>query len=298
VRASQLFDAGVHPRTLYALRDAGQLELVSRGLYRLASAPVPPHLDLLVVASHAPHAVVCLISALAFHELTDEVPHEVLIAVRRERRRRSSTYRPCASFSFRMPRTAWALSTTKSKVSTSKSTAPPSRSSTRSGSATASARDVAIKALTSALRSRRVRPGPLLEVAGKLRARRVIESPTSRRWHDGAQEPRCLDPRALFVNMPQPMVRPFDEVLTYFAIRAVSIPAVEDAASRPLRPQGCPHAATLGARRSPRATRDIDLLGRGNPTPIEIAAVIADCIADTTRRTDLRFNVYQGWRDP
>src|SRR5262245_15971860 len=83
VRASQLFQVGVHPRTLYALRDAGHLEQVGRGLYRLASAPVPPHFDLVVVAARAPQAVVCLISALAFHELTDEIPHEVSIAVLR-----------------------------------------------------------------------------------------------------------------------------------------------------------------------------------------------------------------------
>lgn len=30
---------GIHPRTLYALRDRGELERVGRGLYRLSSAP-------------------------------------------------------------------------------------------------------------------------------------------------------------------------------------------------------------------------------------------------------------------
>ena len=77
VRASDLFDRGVHPRTVYGLRNAGELEQVSRGVYRLATAPVPPHLDLLAVATRAPHAVVCLVSALAFHELTDEI-HQVI----------------------------------------------------------------------------------------------------------------------------------------------------------------------------------------------------------------------------
>jgi hypothetical protein len=39
VRAADLFERGVHPRTVYGLRDAGALEQVSRGVYRLATAP-------------------------------------------------------------------------------------------------------------------------------------------------------------------------------------------------------------------------------------------------------------------
>jgi predicted transcriptional regulator of viral defense system len=175
VRASQLFDAGVHPRTLYALRDAGQLELVSRGLYRLASAPVPRHLDLLVVASHAPHAVVCLISALAFHELTDEIPHEVSIAVRRGTAPPKLDIPPVRVFQF--SDAAYGLGIEHHKIegvdlqvySPTKSIIDAFRFRNRIGE------DVAIKALSSALRSRRVRPGPLLELAGKLRARRVVE---------------------------------------------------------------------------------------------------------------------------
>lgn len=72
---------GVHPRTLYALRDRGVLETVSRGVYRLAEMPVDAHDDLAVVAARVPRATVCLVSALAFHEATTEVPHEVQIAL-------------------------------------------------------------------------------------------------------------------------------------------------------------------------------------------------------------------------
>jgi len=73
---------GVHPRTLYAMRDSGILEQISRGLYRLAELPPLGHPDLVTVALKIRNGVICLISALAFHELTTQVPHEVYVAVK------------------------------------------------------------------------------------------------------------------------------------------------------------------------------------------------------------------------
>ena len=81
MRTSEALEAGVHPRTLYAMRDSGQLTKLSRGLYRLAEVPPLAHADLVTVALRAPKAVVCLISALSFHELTTQVPHAVYIAI-------------------------------------------------------------------------------------------------------------------------------------------------------------------------------------------------------------------------
>lgn len=81
MRTGDALDAGIHPRTLYALRDRGDLIRLSRGLYRLADAEPLAHADLVTVALRVPKAVICLISALAFHELTTAVPHAVYIAI-------------------------------------------------------------------------------------------------------------------------------------------------------------------------------------------------------------------------
>ena len=54
---------------------------VGRGLYRLASAPQLTSPDLIPIAMRVPRAVVCLISALAHHGLTTQVPHSVEIAL-------------------------------------------------------------------------------------------------------------------------------------------------------------------------------------------------------------------------
>ena len=62
--------AGIHPRTLYTLRDTGKIERLARGLYRLSILPAPGEPDLLTVAKKVPRAVFCLLSALAFHRLT------------------------------------------------------------------------------------------------------------------------------------------------------------------------------------------------------------------------------------
>jgi len=75
------FSLGVHPRDLYAWRDAGDLVEVSRGVFRRADAPLAAHTDLLAVAYRAPRAIVCCMSAAALHELTDEQPMRVHVAV-------------------------------------------------------------------------------------------------------------------------------------------------------------------------------------------------------------------------
>ncbi len=81
LRTSTALRLGIHPRTLYALRDAGDIEHVGRGLYRLSSAPPLSSPDLVPIAIRIPRAVVCLISALAHHGLTTQVPHAVDIAL-------------------------------------------------------------------------------------------------------------------------------------------------------------------------------------------------------------------------
>jgi predicted transcriptional regulator of viral defense system len=81
LRTTKAIQFGIHPRTLYALRDADEIELVSRGLYRLSSATPLSSPDLIPIAIRIPRSVVCLISALAHHQLTTQVPHTIAIAL-------------------------------------------------------------------------------------------------------------------------------------------------------------------------------------------------------------------------
>lgn len=83
LRTSEAINKGVHPRTLYAMRDAGVLERLDRGLYRLTDLPPLSDPDLVTAANKIPKGVICLISALNFHDITTQIPHSVSIAVSR-----------------------------------------------------------------------------------------------------------------------------------------------------------------------------------------------------------------------
>ena len=83
LRMVDALKAGINRRTLYSMRDEGVVERLSRGTYRLASLPELADPDLVTVATRIPNGVICLISALALHELTTQVPHAIDVAVTR-----------------------------------------------------------------------------------------------------------------------------------------------------------------------------------------------------------------------
>lgn len=86
--------AQLSPRDLAVLRESGEIDELSRGVYRRADAEPTAYLDLLAVCARAPQAVVCGESALSIHELIDDIPHEVHIAVPRGSHRPSISYPP------------------------------------------------------------------------------------------------------------------------------------------------------------------------------------------------------------
>ncbi|MGI9335800.1 MAG: type IV toxin-antitoxin system AbiEi family antitoxin domain-containing protein [Gammaproteobacteria bacterium] len=83
LRMSAALEAGISRRTLYTMHANGVLERLSPGVYRLTSLPGLEAPDLVTMATRIPNGVVCLISALAVHELITHVPHAVDIAAAR-----------------------------------------------------------------------------------------------------------------------------------------------------------------------------------------------------------------------
>ena len=86
-RVSDAVEAGVSRTTLHRLREYGALEAAGRGVVRLAGAGMGALSDLAVVSARVPGGTICLNSALAFWDLTDEIPDRVHIAVPRGTRR-------------------------------------------------------------------------------------------------------------------------------------------------------------------------------------------------------------------
>lgn len=97
---SEAIREGVHPDTLYTLRDTGMFERISRGLYRLADIPPLSNPDLALVARRIPNGVVCLISALSFHDITTQIPHEVHVALERGAEEPRLKHPPIRTFRF------------------------------------------------------------------------------------------------------------------------------------------------------------------------------------------------------
>lgn len=79
--AADLRSHGWSPQLLLKLHRTGQLQRVSRGLYSLPDSEVTEHQSLAEVCRRVPKAVVCLLSALQFHEIGTQLPHEVWIAL-------------------------------------------------------------------------------------------------------------------------------------------------------------------------------------------------------------------------
>jgi predicted transcriptional regulator of viral defense system len=100
LRTSQALEAGIHPATLYAMRDSGVIEVISRGVFRLSDIPPLGNPDLVTVATRVPQGVICLISALSFHELTTQIPHEVHIALQRGGEEPRLDYPPIRTYRF------------------------------------------------------------------------------------------------------------------------------------------------------------------------------------------------------
>lgn len=82
--------SGLSERQLRALRDSSQIEPISRGVYMRPEA-AGADTDLLQVIARAPEATLCLRSALARHELIDDIPFEIDLALPRGRRAPTTT---------------------------------------------------------------------------------------------------------------------------------------------------------------------------------------------------------------
>ena len=72
---------GWSPQLLIKLEQSGKLQRVTRGLYSLPNSPMTEHQSLIEVCRRVPKAVVCLLSALQFHEIGTQLPFEVWIAL-------------------------------------------------------------------------------------------------------------------------------------------------------------------------------------------------------------------------
>lgn len=100
LRMSEAIEYGISRYSLYKMRDTGIVEQVSRGIYRLLELPPISNPDLVAVSLRFPKAVICLVSALSFHGISTQIPHEISVAVPRKMRMPSLASPPVRAYKF------------------------------------------------------------------------------------------------------------------------------------------------------------------------------------------------------
>lgn len=81
VRAYELRQEGIDPPTISRAVKSGELVRISRGLYQRADSDIDTHQVLAEASKKVPRGVVAMVSALAYHDLTDQMPRKVWMAV-------------------------------------------------------------------------------------------------------------------------------------------------------------------------------------------------------------------------
>lgn len=80
-RLSELTRAGISAATVSRLERRGEVVRLGRGLYQLPDAPLDANHTLAEAAKLVPRGIICLASALAYHDLTDRIPSHVWMAI-------------------------------------------------------------------------------------------------------------------------------------------------------------------------------------------------------------------------
>jgi len=174
MRSAEIFAQGIQPRTLYQMRDDGLVVQEGRGLYRLAEEQLWSDPDLTLVSLRIPKGVVCLISALYFHRLTTQIPHEVYIALPKDSEKPRIQYPPTRFFwispePFKAGIETHTIDNVDIKVySVAKTIADCFKFRNKIGM------DVALEALREGLRYKRCTPEEILRFARINRVERVI----------------------------------------------------------------------------------------------------------------------------
>lgn len=94
IRTRDLVRLGLPRTALETPLADGRISRLSHGVYAVAGHEVSEHHSLAQAAVRVPQGVVCLLSALVFHELTTQTPHEVWLAIDRKSRPPAKGYPP------------------------------------------------------------------------------------------------------------------------------------------------------------------------------------------------------------
>lgn len=102
-RASELAVEGIAATTISRAIKGGDVIRIGRGLYQLPGGEVDTALALAEASKRVPKGIICMISALAYHGLTDQMPRRVWVAIGAKDWEPKVNYPPLRIVRFRPP---------------------------------------------------------------------------------------------------------------------------------------------------------------------------------------------------
>jgi predicted transcriptional regulator of viral defense system len=81
LRAQDLRDHGIAGTTIQRALGDGDLVRIGRGLYQNPAAEIDSDITLAEIAKRIPKGVIAMVSALAWHGLTDQMPRQIWVAI-------------------------------------------------------------------------------------------------------------------------------------------------------------------------------------------------------------------------
>jgi len=184
-RLTELKAAGATAAAVSRLERDGKILRLSRGLYQLPDAPIEADHALAEASKLVPRAVVCLTSALAFHDLTDRMPAKVWMAITRTDRASRHTQPPMRFVRFSPRRLTYGVTTHRIEGVAVPITDPAYTVIDMFRYRSAVGLPLAIEGLKEALRTRMTTPAELARIATKERVWSVMRPYLEALAHDG-----------------------------------------------------------------------------------------------------------------
>jgi len=184
-RLSELLATGATATSVSRLAREGTILRLARGLYQLPDAPFEEHHALAEAAKLVPKGVVCLVSALSYHELTDRMPRMVWMAIGGKDWRPKISYPPIRFVRFPAKSLAHHVETQEIEGVEVRLTAPARTVVDLFKYRRTVGQDLAIEGLKEVLRTRKATPAQIHAIASEMGQARAIRPYLETLAHDG-----------------------------------------------------------------------------------------------------------------
>jgi predicted transcriptional regulator of viral defense system len=159
---------------LQRLVTSGTIEKVGQGLYRLAAADVAEQYTRAAVSARVPGAVLCLLTALSYHEIGTQLPHEVWIAIPHKARIPRVSDLPLRIVRFSKKYLQIGVETVPLEGVPARITNPARTVVDCFRFRNIVGKDVALEAIKWAIHDRKATPAAIWEIAERCRAKRLV----------------------------------------------------------------------------------------------------------------------------